>query len=88
PGTASARPQAAAEFWMRAPASRELQGDPLQVVTGGETPVAGMRVRWWPVDHSIPGAGAFGVQTPAGWVVYTGDLRLHGSRGHLTRAFA
>lgn len=88
PGFTPARGQAAAEFWLRPPASRDLEGDPLRVVEGREAHVAGMRVRWWPVDHSVPGAGAFGVETPAGWVVYTGDLRMHGSRGHLTRAFA
>lgn len=97
PETSPANWQAAADFWLRPPASRDLEGEPLRVVTGSgppaggavcETRVAGMRVRWWPVDHSIPGAGAFAVETPAGWVVYTGDLRLHGSRGPLTRAFA
>jgi len=27
------------------------------------------------------------VETSEGWIVYTGDLRLHGSKGNLTRAF-
>jgi ribonuclease J len=27
------------------------------------------------------------VETSAGWIVYTGDLRLHGKTGHTTRAF-
>lgn len=80
-------PAGAREFWERPPASRDLEAVPLAVAEGYEARVAGMRVRWWPVDHSIPGAGAFAVETPAGWVVYTGDLRLHGKRGHLTRAF-
>jgi len=35
-------------------------------------------VRAFPVDHSAPGAAAFAVETGAGWVIYTGDLRKHG----------
>ena len=37
-----------------------------------------LNVRCWEVDHSIPGACAFAIETEVGWVVYTGDLRLHG----------
>ncbi|MEW6448970.1 MAG: hypothetical protein AB1426_12975 [Bacillota bacterium] len=33
------------------------------------------------------GAGAFGVETSAGWVVYTGDLWLYGKHAHLTKQF-
>jgi ribonuclease J len=39
------------------------------------------------VDHSIPGACAWGIETSSGWVIYSGDLRLHGKRGKLTEAF-
>ena len=46
---------------------------------------AGNKLRWYPVDHSIYGAAAFAVETSAGWVAYTGDLRLHGKRGEQTR---
>jgi len=43
-------------------------------------------VRAFGVDHSIPGAVGYAVETDAGWVVYTGDLRLHGrSRGETLR---
>ncbi len=35
-------------------------------------------VEAYPVDHSIPGAQAYAIKTPAGLVVYTGDLRGHG----------
>jgi len=45
-------------------------------------------IKAWPVDHSIPGAMAYAVETSEGWIVYTGDLRLHGSKGNLTRAFS
>jgi ribonuclease J len=44
-------------------------------------------LRCFPVDHSIPGACAWGIETSSGWVVYTGDLRLHGKRAELTRRF-
>ncbi|MGB7540271.1 MAG: MBL fold metallo-hydrolase RNA specificity domain-containing protein [Anaerolineales bacterium] len=49
---------------------------------------AGLNVRHWPVDHSIPGAVGYAVQTSAGWVGYSGDIRYHGRRGGQTRAFA
>jgi ribonuclease J len=49
--------------------------------------IAGFNIRCWPVDHSIPGAMAYAVETSQGWIVYTGDLRLHGSCGALTRKF-
>jgi ribonuclease J len=49
--------------------------------------VAGLKVRFWPVDHSIPGAVGYAVETNAGWVGYTGDIRFHGRRGGQTRAF-
>ncbi|MFC1930356.1 MBL fold metallo-hydrolase RNA specificity domain-containing protein, partial [Chloroflexota bacterium] len=42
----------------------------------------------YPVDHSVCGASAYAVETEAGWVCYTGDLRLHGSTAFSTRAFA
>ena len=41
----------------------------------------------FPVDHSIPGACAWGIETSSGWLVYSGDLRLHGKRGNLTETF-
>lgn len=47
-----------------------------------------MRFRAFPVDHSIPGALAYAFETDEGWVVYTGDLRLHGKHGDTTREFA
>ncbi len=44
-------------------------------------------LKYFPVDHSIPGAAAFGVKTSAGWVGYTGDLRFHGRESHQTEQF-
>lgn len=45
-------------------------------------------IRFFRVDHSIPGSGAFAINTPIGWIGYSGDLRLHGHSGHRTRKFA
>ncbi|MFP4400404.1 MAG: MBL fold metallo-hydrolase [Candidatus Woesearchaeota archaeon] len=41
-----------------------------------------------PVDHSVPGAFGFAIHTPKGTIIYSGDLRLHGSNGKLTEEFA
>lgn len=45
-------------------------------------------VRFFRVDHSIPGSGAFAINTPMGWVGYTGDLRRHGYSKGRTEEFA
>jgi ribonuclease J len=50
--------------------------------------VGNLSIRCFPVDHSIYGATAFAVETSQGWVVYTGDLRMHGKMGYKTRQFA
>ncbi len=39
----------------------------------------------FPVDHSIFGATCYAFETEAGWIAYTGDFRLHGARGNLSR---
>jgi ribonuclease J len=39
------------------------------------------------VDHSVPGAYGFIIFTSAGPVVYTGDIRLHGTRPEMTEEF-
>ena len=39
------------------------------------------------VDHDIPGACAFSVETRDGSIVYSGDLRLHGRHPERTEAF-
>jgi len=54
---------------------------------GGADGLSALRVRHFRVDHSIHGAAAIAVETSAGWIVYTGDLRRHGAAGELTRAF-
>jgi len=45
-------------------------------------------IRFFRVDHSIPGSGAFAINTDIGWVGYSGDLRRHGHRRDRTEQFA
>jgi ribonuclease J len=45
-------------------------------------------LRFFRVDHSIPGSGAFAINTAIGWVGYSGDLRRHGHRRDRTEQFA
>jgi ribonuclease J len=45
-------------------------------------------IRFFRVDHSIPGSGAFAIHTPIGWIGYSGDLRRHGHSGERTEKFA
>ena len=53
-----------------------------------ESEIDGRRVLAFPVDHSIPGAHGFAVETSAGWVGYTGDIRMHGRHADRTWDFA
>ncbi|AEG18959.1 MBL fold metallo-hydrolase [Methanobacterium paludis] len=40
-----------------------------------------------PVDHSLPGASAYILETADDTIAYTGDLRFHGRRPEITRKF-
>jgi ribonuclease J len=72
------------EFWCSVPGSRsEIEEAPLELADP-----ASMGLRFWRVDHSIPGSGAFGIQTPIGWVIYSGDLRTHGHSSWRTKKLA
>ena len=68
-------------FWCRSPAKTKCLRPSVP------TTLSAPALRFFPVDHSVFGAGAFAVETRGGWVAYTGDLRLHGGRAHLTRSF-
>jgi len=69
-------------FWEKTPRQKELASRPLTGHSG-----CTFNLRCFPVDHSIPGACAWGIETGSGWVIYSGDLRLHGKRTELTRQF-
>ncbi|MEW6231073.1 MAG: MBL fold metallo-hydrolase RNA specificity domain-containing protein [Chloroflexota bacterium] len=73
-------------FWSKNPAKTK-SWDPCPPLVATDR-VGGLHVRSWPVDHSIFGAVAYAVETSSGWIVYTGDLRLHGTQGEFTRQFA
>ena len=45
------------------------------------------RVECLRVNHSLPGAAGFHIETPDTKIVYTGDLRFHGYNGQLTEKF-
>lgn len=80
----------AQDYWAHLPKSDSNRGKAFAPSCAEPAPesVNGLPVRWWPVDHSIPGAGGYAVRTSAGWVAYTGDIRFHGKAGELSRRFA
>ncbi|MEM2125728.1 MAG: MBL fold metallo-hydrolase [Candidatus Methanosuratincola sp.] len=55
--------------------------------SGARIKVGGIEIKPIHVDHSIPGAYGFLVETSAGAIVYTGDLRAHGPRSDMTEEF-
>jgi ribonuclease J len=77
----------AREFWQGA-GSSSRKGMVPAAADAFSGKVGGLSVRTWPVDHSIPGAVGYAIETQAGWVGYTGDIRFHGRRGGQTRTFA
>lgn len=46
-----------------------------------------LTIQPWAVDHSIPGAYGYLINTQDTSLVYTGDFRFHGPRGKLTQNF-
>ncbi|HLC30460.1 MAG TPA: MBL fold metallo-hydrolase RNA specificity domain-containing protein [Dehalococcoidia bacterium] len=73
----------ARDFWAGTPGARELA----HVPPGAADSIGGLALRCYPVDHSIFGSTAFAVETSAGWVAYTGDLRLQGASADATQRF-
>ncbi|MDW8054966.1 MAG: MBL fold metallo-hydrolase RNA specificity domain-containing protein [Anaerolineae bacterium] len=73
------------DFAATSPAkTKKIEGAPWSEFAGKLGP---FEVEAFPVDHSVPGAVAFGVHTEEGLVVYTGDLRRHGRWAQKTEAF-
>jgi len=52
-----------------------------------ETEAGSFKVKRIPVNHSLPGASAYIIETDEGNIVYTGDLRFHGRKGEITEKF-
>ena len=75
----------AAEFWARRDTKPGLESAAPRL---GAVDVAGLPYREFAVDHSILGATAFAIETTGGVVAYTGDIRMHGRTGEMTRRFA
>jgi ribonuclease J len=71
----------AENYWGKATRQKKLVSQPLDDIHK-----CSFNLRCFPVDHSIPGACAWGIETSSGWVIYSGDLRLHGKRGKLTES--
>ena len=61
----------------------------IRAMDGGvETNIGNLKVEAIPVDHSVPGALSFLITTSDGKsIVYTGDLRFHGSLDDRTKTF-
>jgi ribonuclease J len=55
--------------------------------TGDKFKIGSLDVEPIHVDHSVPGAYGFVIYTSEGPVVYTGDIRLHGTNSSMTRDF-
>jgi len=71
----------AEKFWVKATRQKKLVSQPLDDIVH-----CSFNLRCFRVDHSIPGACAWGIETSSGWVIYSGDLRLHGRHGKLTES--
>lgn len=68
-------------FWEEATRRKKFASQPLDGINK-----CSFNLCCFPVDHSIPGACTWGIETSSGWVVYSGDLRLHGKRAKLTES--
>lgn len=67
----------------------DLPRQKLEAVDFGEaSKCAGLNTVAFPADHSLYGACGWAVETDAGWIVYTGDIRMHGTHADLTWKFA
>jgi mRNA degradation ribonuclease J1/J2 len=55
--------------------------------TGDKFKIGSLEVEPIHVDHSVPGAYGFIIYSSEGPIVYTGDIRLHGTKSQMTRDF-
>jgi ribonuclease J len=49
--------------------------------------IGDLTIKSAPVDHSLPGASAYIIESGNETIIYTGDLRFHGRRPELTQKF-
>ncbi len=54
---------------------------------GDNVTIGSLEIEMVPVDHSLPGACGYIIYSDEGNVVYTGDIRFHGSNQALSRKF-
>jgi len=54
---------------------------------GKKAKIGSMEIEMVPVDHSLPGSCAYIIYTDEGNIVYTGDIRFHGSNQQLSKDF-
>lgn len=55
--------------------------------TGTKLKIGDLEVEPIHVDHSVPGSYGFIIYTSAGPIVYTGDVRMHGTKPEMTKEF-
>jgi len=65
----------------------EIQREIHTFRTGEKFDVGSIGVEPIHVDHSIPGAYGFILHTSSGAIVYTGDVRFHGTKPEMTEEF-
>jgi len=70
-------------YWCTCPQSRELQHKEIKPAEDE----LDFEFKSFELDHSIYGATAYAINTSAGWIVYTGDLRSHGRFRDKTERF-
>jgi len=64
-----------------------IQRDIQTFRTGDKFKIGSLEIEPIHVDHSVPGAYGFIIYTSSGPVVYTGDIRLHGTKPEMTQDF-
>jgi ribonuclease J len=60
---------------------------PRPVVTKSQHDVDGFTINGHDIDHSLPGARGYIVETPDTSIAYTGDFRFHGRNSHWSKTF-
>ena len=55
--------------------------------TGDKIKIDSLEIEPIHLDHSVPGAYGFIIHTSKGAIIYTGDLRMHGSHSEMTDDF-